>query len=202
MRKFTHRKKSEGVQMALTMNPALNQQMAQLEQEYMQRRNELMQSFYNQQNNNNWNQQNTQAQQTVPAQNVNWIQVSGIDGAKNQIVQPGQTVWMMDNNEPYFYVKSVDKIGSPEFHAFFFQEVSESEINQRTMPTEQPQIDLSQYVQRGEFEQLKALIKQLTNEQEKQPVEANKEVVSNGESVNGNDGKQTGTGRTSGTRGK
>ena len=188
--------------MALTMNPALNQQMAQLEQEYMQRRNELMQSFYNQQNNNNWNQQNTQAQQTTPAQNVNWIQVSGIDGAKNQIVQQGCTAWMMDNNNPYFYVKSVDKIGSPEFHAFFFQEISESEINQRTMPTEQPQIDLSQYVQRGEFEQLKALIEQFTNEQEKQPVKANKEVVSNGESVNGNDGKQTGAGRTSGTRGK
>lgn len=202
MRKFTHRKKSEGVQMALSMNPALNQQMAQLEQEYMQRRNELMQSFYNQQNNNNWNQQNTQAQQTVPAQNVNWIQVSGIDGAKNQIVQQGHTAWMMDNNNPYFYVKSVDKIGSPEFHAFFFQEISESEINQRTMPADQPQIDLSQYVQRGEFEQLKTLIEQFTNEQEKQPVKENKEVVSNGESVNGNDGKQTGTGRTSGTRGK
>ena len=202
MRKFTHRKKSEGVQMALTMNPALNQQMAQLEQEYMQRRNELMQSFCNQQNNNNWNQQNAQAQQAIPAQNVNWIQVSGIDGAKNQIVQPGQTVWMMDNNEPYFYVKTVDKIGSPEFHAFFFQEISESEINQRTMPTEQPQIDLSQYVQRGEFEQLKALIEQLTNAQEKRPAKANKEVVSNGESVNGNDGKQTGTGRTTSARGK
>lgn len=181
--------------MALTMNPALNQQMAQLEQEYMQRRNELMQSFYNQQN-NNWNQQNNQ---TAPTQNVDWIRVSGIDGAKNQIVQPGQTVWMMDNNEPYFYVKSVDKIGSPEFHAFFFKEVSESEINQRTMPEEQPQIDLSGYVQRGEFEQLKAMIEQLTNAQEKQPVKANKEVVSSGESVNGNDGK-TGAGRNSGRK--
>lgn len=182
--------------MAFSTNPALNQQMAQLEQEYMQRRNELMQSFYNQQN-NNWNQQNAQAQQTVPTQNANWIRVSGIDGAKNQIVQPGQTVWMMDNNEPYFYVKSVDKIGSPEFHAFFFQEVSETEINQHNEP-EQPQIDLSQYVQRGEFEQLKAMIEQLTNAQEKQPIKANKEVVSNGESVNGNDGK-TGVGKNANT---
>ena len=93
-------------------------------------------------------------------------------GFKYQIVQQGCTAWMMDNNNPYFYVKSVDKIGSPEFHAFFFQEISESEINQRTMPTEQPQIDLSQYVQRGEFEQLRAMIEQLTNEQEKQPIKA------------------------------
>ena len=27
----------------------------------------------------------------VPTQNVNWIQVAGIEGAKNQIVQPGAT---------------------------------------------------------------------------------------------------------------
>lgn len=184
--------------MSLTMNPALNQQMAQLEQEYMQRRNELMQSFYNQQNNNNWNQQNEQAQQTVSTQNVNWIQVSGIDGAKNQIVQQGHTAWMMDNNAPYFYVKSVDNVGSCNFRIFQFAEVQEVAPEQ----PEKPQIDLSQYVQRGEFEQLKSLIEQLTNAQEKQPVKANKEVVSNGESVNGNDGKQTGTGRATGARGK
>ncbi len=187
--------------MAYPINPALNQQMAQLEQEYMQRRNMLMQSFYNQQN-NGWNQQNVQEQQAAPTQNVDWVYVAGIEGAKNQIVQPGHAVWMMDNNNPYIYHKSVNKVGSPEFHAFFVQEVSESEINQRTIPTEQPQIDLSQYVQRGEFEQLKAMIEQLTNAQEKQPIKANKEVVSNGESVNGNDGKQTGAGRTSGARGK
>ena len=100
---------------------------------------------------------------------------------------------MMDNNNPYFYVKSVDKIGSPEFHAFFFQEISESEINQRTMPTEQPQIDLSQYVQRGEFEQLRAMIEQLTNEQEKQPIKANKEVANNGESVKSSDRQKAST---------
>lgn len=174
--------------MALTMNPALNQQMAQLEREYEQRKANIMQSFYSQQQ-GGWGAQSAQA----PAQNVDWIRVSGIDGAKNQIVQPGQTVWMMDNNEPYFYVKSVDKIGSPEFHAFFFQEVSENEINQHNEP-EKPQIDLSEYVRRGEFEQLKEMIEQLTSSQEKQSVKANKEVVSSGESVNGNDGK-TGAGK-------
>lgn len=178
--------------MAFSTNPALNQQMAQLEQEYMQRRNELMQSFYNQQN-NNWNQQNTQ--QTAPTQNVNWIQVSGIDGAKNQIVQQGCTAWMMDNNAPYFYVKSVDNVGSCTFRIFQFTEVQEIAQEQ----PEQPQIDLSQYVQRGEFEQLKAMIEQLTNAQEKRPIKENKEVVSNGESINGNDGK-TGTGRSAGRK--
>ncbi len=163
-------------------NSMLNQQMAQLDQEYAQRKANIMQSFYDQQQGGNWGRQNAQGtqQSQTPSQNVNWIYVSGVDGAKNQIVQPGQTVWMMDNNEPYFYVKSVDKIGSPEFHAFFFQEVSESEINQRTMPTEQPQIDLSQYVQRSEFDALKAQLEQLTNTQKKQPQKANKGVEENG----------------------
>ncbi len=70
---------------------------------------------------------------------------------------------MMDNNEPYFGVKSADNVGSCTFRIFQFAEVQEVAPEQ----PEQPQIDLSQYVQRGEFEQLKALIEQLTNEQEK-----------------------------------
>ncbi len=43
--------------MALTMNPALNQQMAQLEREYEQRKANIMQSFYNQPQGGNWGQQ-------------------------------------------------------------------------------------------------------------------------------------------------
>ena len=177
--------------MALTMNPALNQQMAQLEREYEQRKASIMQNFYNQ-SQGGWGQQNA----PVPAQNVDWIRVSGIDGAKNQIVQPGQTAWMMDNNEPYFYVKSADNVGSCTFRIFQFAEVQEVIQEQ----PEQLQIDLSQYVQRGEFEQLKALIEQFTNEQGKQSVKANKEVSDNGESVNGNDGKQASTGRNAGRK--
>ncbi len=48
--------------MALTMNPALNQRLMQLDQEYAQQRASLIQSSYTQpqQNNNNWNQNNMQ----------------------------------------------------------------------------------------------------------------------------------------------
>lgn len=178
--------------MAFSTNPALNQQMAQLEREYEQRKANIMQNFYNQSQVGSWGQQNAPA----PTQNVDWIRVSGIEGAKNQIVQPGQTVWMMDNNEPYFYVKSADNVGSCTFRIFQFAEVQEVAHEQ----TEQQRIDLSQYVQRGEFEQLKAMIEQFTNAQEKHPIKANKEVVSNGESANGNDekacaGKNANTGR-------
>lgn len=158
-------------------NPMLNQQMAQLDQEYAQKKANIMQSFYSQQQGGNWGQQSTQTTQQSQSsgQNVNWIYVSGVDGAKNQIVQPGQTAWMMDNNEPYFYVKSVDGVGSSTFRIFQFAEVQETTPEQ----TEQPQIDMSQYVQRGEFDDLKAQFEQLTIAQKKQPAKANKGVEDN-----------------------
>lgn len=159
-------------------NPMLNQQMAQLDQEYAQRKANLMQNFYGQQQGGNWGQQNAQAtqQSQSPSQNVNWIYVSGVDGAKNQIVQPGQTAWMMDNNDPYFYVKSVDGVGSSTFRIFQFAEVQEVQTEQAT----QPQIDMSQYVQRGEFDDLKSQLEQLINMQKKQTQKANKGVEDNG----------------------
>lgn len=158
-------------------NPMLNQQMIQLDQEYAQKKANLMQNFYSQQQGGNWNQQNTQStQQQSGGQNVNWIYVSGVDGAKNQIVQPGQTAWMMDNNEPYFYVKSVDGVGSSSFRIFQFAEIQEVVPEQ----TAQPQIDPSQYVQRAEFDELKAKLEQLTTTQRKQPVKADKGAGNNG----------------------
>lgn len=158
-------------------NPMLNQQMAQLDQEYAQRKANLMQNFYNQPQGNNWGQQSTPApSQPAPTQNVNWIQVSGIDGAKNQIVQPGQTAWMMDNNDPYFYVKSVDGVGSSTFRIFQFAEVQEVAPEQAA----QSQIDLSQYVQRGEFDALKAQLEEYTSTQSKRQQKANKGVEDNG----------------------
>lgn len=158
-------------------NPMLNQQMAQLEQEFLQRKQNLMQNFYaqNQPQNNYHNTQPEPSAQSQPMQNVNWVYVSGVDGAENQIVQPGQTVWMMDNNNPYMYAKAVDKFGTPEFHAFFVKEVSKEEINQQIAKTKtQTQIDLSDYVPRGEFDALKEQVKQLATTQKKQPVKENK----------------------------
>lgn len=158
-------------------NPMLNQQMAQLEQEYAQKKANIMQNFYSQQQGGNWNQQNTQAaQQQSSGQNVNWIYVSGVDGAKNQIVQPGQTSWMMDNNEPYFYVKSVDGVGSSTFRIFQFAEVDDVAPEQPA----QPQIDMSQYVQRGEFDALKSQLEEYTSTQQKRQQKSNKGVEDNG----------------------
>lgn len=157
-------------------NPMLNQQMAQLEQEYAQKKANIMQNFYNQSQSGNWNQQSAQQPPQSNTQNVNWIYVSGVDGAKNQIVQPGQTTWMMDNNEPYFYVKSVDGVGSSTFRIFQFAEVQDVAPEQ----TSQPQIDMSQYVQRSEFDALKAQLEEYSNSHPKRQQKANKGVEDNG----------------------
>lgn len=160
-------------------NPVLNQQMAQLDQEYAQKKANIMQNFYSQQQAGNWGQQSAQqVQQTQQSsgQNVNWIFVSGVDGAKGQIVQPGQTAWMMDNNDPYFYVKSVDGVGSSTFRIFQFAEVQESVPEQQT----QPQIDMSQYVQRAEFDALKSKLEEYASTQPKRQQKANKGVEDNG----------------------
>ncbi len=122
-------------------DPTYNQQMAQLDQEYARKKADLMQNYY---------RQPVPAITQPPKQNVNWIQVSGVEGARNHIVQPGNEAWLMDNNAPYFYVKSVDGVGQCTFRIFHFDEVADVEKEQAT------QIDPSLYVQRGEFDELKA----------------------------------------------
>ena len=56
--------------------------------------------------------------------NVEWVYVNGLQGAREQIVQPGCTAWMMDNNDPVIYVKSVDQMGSASLRGFRLEEIS------------------------------------------------------------------------------
>lgn len=116
----------------------LQQRIAQLEQARNQQLN-----IYGQQ----------QPAQQVPTCNVNWIQVAGIEGAKSQIVQPGHTAWMMDNNSPVFYVKSVDGMGSATFKAFRFAEIAPETQNATQNGQE---INMREYVTREEFNALLA----------------------------------------------
>ena len=62
--------------MAFSTNPALNQKLMQLDQEYAQQRANLIQSSYTQpQQNNNWNQNNMQqAQPPQTNQGIIWVQ--------------------------------------------------------------------------------------------------------------------------------
>lgn len=98
-----------------------------------------------------YSSQNQQVQSPAPTSNVNWIQVAGIEGARNQIVQPGHTAWMMDNNSPVFYVKSVDGMGSATFKVFQFAEISPEALN----PVQNQQNATNpDYVTRAEFNAL------------------------------------------------
>lgn len=51
-----------------------------------------------------------------------WVFVPSEEDARNRIVQPGQTAWFMDNNNPKFYVKACDISGAVTFKRFTFQE--------------------------------------------------------------------------------
>lgn len=104
-----------------------------------------------------------QAQQVqASTSNVNWIQVAGIDGARNQIVQPGHTAWMMDNNSPIFYVKSVDGMGSATFKAFQFTEIQPEAPR---MAENQNSSVNGDYVTRKEFDALLKRLGELPDEE-------------------------------------
>ena len=163
-------------------NPMLNQQMAQLEQEFLQKKQNLMQNFYaqNQQQNNYQNTQPAVQPQQQPAptptQNVNWIQVNGLQGAKEHQVPANATHWLMDTTEDAFYVKSSDEFGVIKaFNGYRFTAIPQEELS--GVPE---QVDMSNYVSKAEFNALMEKLEQLTNAQEKQPVKAEKGAKSNG----------------------
>ena len=86
----------------------------------------------------NYGQMQPQQPQVSPQQNVNWIYVNGIQGAREHIVQPGQTAWLMDNNAPVIYVKAVDAVGTSSLRAFQLMEVAPEQPAQATVqPAEQ-----------------------------------------------------------------
>lgn len=93
-----------------------------------QRLNQLEQQLYNNNNNYNYNQNNYNGQSNnTPSQNVTWIQVNGISGAKEHIVQPNQTAWLMDNNDSVFFVKSADNLGVTNLKCYKFFEINPNE---------------------------------------------------------------------------
>ena len=101
-------------------------------------------------------QQTQQAAQS----NVTWVYVNGVQGARDHIVQPGQTAWMMDNNEPVIYVKAVDSMGTATLKSFRLMEITPEA--QQVAPT--PSVDMSQYATRAEVEAVSAKVDKLLSE--------------------------------------
>ena len=55
--------------------------------------------------------------------NLQWIRVSGPQGAREVSVPPGGEAWIMDENRPVFYHKTADQIGQVATRAYRFEEV-------------------------------------------------------------------------------
>ena len=76
---------------------------------------------------------------------INWVQ--GIEGAKAWQLSPNSNVILMDSeNDGRFYIKVSDNVGMCNLRIFRYEEI--------TNQPAQPQIDLSEYVKRGELESL------------------------------------------------
>lgn len=132
------------------------QRLNQLEQQYPQYNN-----YYNNQNN-------------IQNQNVTWIQVNGIKGAKEHIVQPNTTAWLMDNNDSVFFVKSADNLGVTTLKCYKFFEID---------PQSDKNVSSNDYVSLKDFNALQARLNQLetyiTNmkqEQQDKPVNSKQQI--------------------------
>lgn len=88
--------------------------------------------------------------------NVSWIYVNGVQGAREHIVQPGQTAWMMDNNDPVIHVKAVDGMGSATLKSFRLVE-----IDQTQPPAGMQQIDATQFATKSEVQAVSDKLAQL-----------------------------------------
>lgn len=118
--------------------------------------NSYIPNFNNRFNNQNTYSQsipkNTYDQSSALPTNVNWVYVNGIDGARNHMVQPNQTIWLMDNNDKKFYVKSADIFGVTTLRAYNFTEIDFNAQNRDSFDTSD--INLSDYVKKSEIEEI------------------------------------------------
>lgn len=114
----------------------------------------------------NYQQQYPQVQQTVsntPISNnrssgIIWVQ--GEAGAKAYPVAPGNSVLLMDSESDVFYIKSTDISGIPApLRMFNYTEIVQTQPTQEEH-TEQ-YIDTSQFVTRGELDELRSMIENL-----------------------------------------
>lgn len=97
-----------------------------------------------------------QMQNPQPQDGNGIIWISGIEGAKGYLVAPGKSVMLMDAEASTFYIKSTDASGMPlPLRIFDYTERTQqtqphSPITEQSAP--QPEIDLSGYITRDEFE--------------------------------------------------
>lgn len=98
-----------------------------------------------------------QAQQQQQSTNSGLIWVQGENAARAYMVAPNQSVMLMDSDSNTFFIKSADASGMPmPLRIFDYKERTQTQqqhspIAEPSAPV-QPEIDLSGYVTREEFE--------------------------------------------------
>ena len=100
------------------------------------------------------------SQSSAPQSNVSWIYVNGVAGAREHIVQPGQTAWMMDNNDPIIHVKAVDGMGTATLKSFRLLEIDPQQQAQPIAPPA-PQIDTSLFATKDDLRVVADKLQQL-----------------------------------------
>ena len=90
---------------------------------------------------------------------INWVQ--GEAGAKSFVVANGQSVWLMDSENPVFYLKSTDPSGIPlPLRIFDF-----TERTTQNVPAPENNV-LENYVTRQELQEFEERISQLISQKE------------------------------------
>lgn len=103
------------------------------------------------------------------ARNNGLLWVQGEAGAKSFIVGAGQTVLLLDSEEPVFYIKSADMSGMPTMRAFTYTEnTNKTPSKTASMP------DLDKYLTKDEFY---AEIEKLKGSQPQSDIETVEKVV-------------------------
>ena len=127
------------------------------------------QPFYQQQPMYSMQQQpQTQVQQT---NGIVWVQ--GEAGAKAHYMNPGETAILMDSENPFFYIKTVNQAGVPFLEKYRFEKVVDTPQENH----QEQQINFDQYITRDEFERRISEISSKNNNHRKQ--QPKKEVTSN-----------------------
>lgn len=122
--------------------------------------------------NTNTQFQMPQPQQT-PSSNIPWVQVPSLNSAKDIMISPNQTAYIMNQNKQEFYVKSADNMGVASLKCFRFEEFSPDEEEKQI-----EKLKSGDYITRDEFnnlalssaneiQNLKAVIATLTEQLQK-----------------------------------
>ncbi len=136
--------------------------------------------------------QNTQTFPPAPTQpqaNQSWAYVQGEAAAKSWFVGNGQSVLLMDSENPVFYIKSADASGVPlPLKIYDYKErVQNTPLNTPAAPQAAPEDLDSRFVTRKEYDDLQGKYMQILERLNNFPApDSNTEPVRRAEKTNNN----------------